>query len=377
MPWTLCLRTRHAQQSPTSRVVVAGRPDHAERQDLPRELPIHNAPELRADGCLARQSQASPKGNQRQKVVAADLLELDVGMAPEIGEMRDQVIVNLRARWRVTDNEGLTGDVRPRQVGLGCEGVAFGQDDKDMLEPELLCFASVPRTCSGDEGRVQFEVAHSSDMFGRVAVDQMDANLGVLSSKGAQQVEQETGSERGEDAELEDPFLRPSDRGNARDADVNLTQGMTGTRHELLPCDSQADAAVRSLEQRGAKIILEISDAPADRGFLNGQSCGRLAEAPVIGGGKEVSELPEPDGCSSPARRGKPRLGGVTRTALTVPVPSHVGSSRATTGDQTTRHQGDPMILRVQQGTVCHLAQVDPVCSHHPPHPLKVNVAQL
>ncbi|WP_169310821.1 hypothetical protein [Cereibacter changlensis] len=35
------------------------------------------------------------------------------------------------------------------------------------------------------------------------------------------------------------------------------------------------------------------------------------------------------------------------------------------------------MILRIQQGTVYHLAQLDPVCPHHPPYPLKVNVVQL
>ena len=152
---------------------------------------------------------------------------------------------------------------------------------------------------------------------------------------------------------------------------------MTGPRHELLSCDGQADAAMRSLEQRGTKVILEIPDTSADRGFLDGQGCCRLAEAAVIGGGKEVPELPEPDGCPSPAHWGKPRLGGVTRTALTVPVPSHVGSSGAATGDQTTRHEVDPMLLRVQQGTVYHLALHDPACPHNPRHPLKVNVVQL
>lgn len=78
-PRCLCRnRPRHAQQPSAGRVVVAGRPDHAERQDLSRELPIHNAPELRADGGLARQGQAPPKGNKRQEVVTTDLLELDV-----------------------------------------------------------------------------------------------------------------------------------------------------------------------------------------------------------------------------------------------------------------------------------------------------------
>lgn len=215
--------------------------------------------------------------------------------------MRDQVAVNFRTRWRVADDEALAGDVRPPEGGLGCERMSVGQNHKDMFEPELFCFTAVPVTCPGDEGGVQFEVAHGRDMFGRVAVDQMDPDLWVLSSKGAQQVEQKTGSKRGEDADLEDPFLRPSDRGNARDADVDLTQGMTGARHELLPCDSQADAAVRSLEQRGTKVILEIPDAPTDRGFLDRQGCGRLAEASVIGGGKKVPELPESDGSPSPA----------------------------------------------------------------------------
>ena len=35
------------------------------------------------------------------------------------------------------------------------------------------------------------------------------------------------------------------------------------------------------------------------------------------------------------------------------------------------------MMLRVQRGTVCSFAVVDPVCPHHPRHPLKVNVIQL
>jgi len=35
------------------------------------------------------------------------------------------------------------------------------------------------------------------------------------------------------------------------------------------------------------------------------------------------------------------------------------------------------MNLRGQQGTIYHLAQLDPVCPHHPRHPLKVNVIHL
>jgi hypothetical protein len=92
-------------------------------------------------------------------------------------------------------------------------------------------------------------------MFGRVAVDQMDPDLGVLPSEAAQQVEQETRSERGKDPDIEDPFLRPSDRGNARDADVDLTQGMTGARHEFLPSDGQANPAVRSSRSRMRRLI--------------------------------------------------------------------------------------------------------------------------
>lgn len=284
--------------------------------------------------------------------------------------MRDEVVVNFRTRWCVADDEALAGDVRPREGGFGYERVTVGQNHKDMFEPELLGFASVPGTCPGDEGRVQFEVANGRDMFGRVAVDQMYPDFGVLSSKGAQQVEQETGSKRGEDADLEDTLFRAPDRGDPRDADVDLTQGMTGSRHELLPCDSQANPAVRSLEQRGSKVILEIPNASADRGLLDGQGCCRLAETPVIGGGKKVPELPEPDGCPSPTRGGKPRLGGITRTALTVPVPSHVGSSRAATGDQTTRHESDLMIPRVQQATDSAVANL--VCSHSSWHPNKL-----
>lgn len=75
-------------------------------------MPIHNTPELCADSGLARQGKSPPKGDQRQEVVTADLLELDVGMAPEVGKMRDEVVVNLGARWRVADDEGLAGDVR-------------------------------------------------------------------------------------------------------------------------------------------------------------------------------------------------------------------------------------------------------------------------
>ena len=79
------------------------------------------------------------------------------------------------------------------------------------------------------------------------------------------------------------------------DANVDLTQGITGSRHELLPCNSQADAAVRSLEQRGSKVILKIPDAPAHSRLLNIQECRRLAKAPLLGSRDKVLDMAQPD----------------------------------------------------------------------------------
>jgi hypothetical protein len=61
--------------------------------------------------------------------------------------------------------------------------------------------------CSGDEGNVESKVADRRNVFGRVAIYQLDQDAGLVFVVGPQQVGKEARCERGKDADLDATIL--------------------------------------------------------------------------------------------------------------------------------------------------------------------------
>jgi hypothetical protein len=51
------------------------------------------------------------------------------------------------------------------------------------------------------------------------------------------------------------------------------------------------------VEKRGTELILKVTDATADRRFMNMQGPSRLAEAPVVGGRNKIAQMTELNNC--------------------------------------------------------------------------------
>ncbi len=81
------------------------RPDRAERQDFAGQRPVDHTWKARGRGRLAGQGETPVYGNQVHQIIPADTLTLDARMMAQLGEMLDQIVVNLGSGVGLTDDE--------------------------------------------------------------------------------------------------------------------------------------------------------------------------------------------------------------------------------------------------------------------------------
>jgi len=130
-------------------------------------------------------------------------------------------------------------------------------------------------------------------MLGRVAVDEVNPDIGVVPIVGPDQFGKKTGSQRRIDTHSYAPVLAASNGSDVPDAFADLSEHNSRAVKKTLPSDRQADATTMPLEKGCTEPIFKITDGTADRGLLNAQCCTGFAQAAILGGSHEVAEMAE------------------------------------------------------------------------------------
>lgn len=282
---------RQTQQPSACGVIVPGGPDHAERQHLTRELPIGDPRKLRDSRGLARQREAATYGNQGKDVVASDLLGVNLRMAAEVCKMCDQVVVDFLAWGNIAHDEPLRHQVRPSEFDLVCQGMIVGQHDEDPLAPQMLGLTAVPSLRACDKGDVEIQCPDGSDMFRRVALDRVDPDIWMEFAELPQQIEEEAGRKRREDADPDVSLFGPADRSDITGTGVDMPERLSRRSQKPLSPKRQANTARVALKQGRTKFIFHVPNAAADRRFLDVECSARLAEAAILSRRHEVPEM--------------------------------------------------------------------------------------
>ena len=228
-------RASHAQQPAACRIVVSRRPYHAERQHLSRQLPVSDSRKLRDGRGLTCQGEPTANRHQRQNVIPADLLGLDVRVVPEAREVRNQIIVDFLAWRNIADNEALARQIGPAKFGLVRQRMLFGQNDEDPLAPQMFRLTAIPGSRSRHECNVQIQLPDGGDVLGRISITDFHPDVRMKLPELAQEIEQKARCERRKYPDLETPLLNPADCRHLGRANVNLAKSTSGASEEFLP----------------------------------------------------------------------------------------------------------------------------------------------
>lgn len=119
---------------------------------------------------------------------------------------------------------------------------------------------------AGDKGGVDLQLADRCHVLGRIAVNQFDLDVFILTAVGREEITQEARRERGEYPDLDTPVFNAADRGDDLGASIDLLQALSNTNVELLAREREEYTAVMSLGgilrtgQHDGKLYLDLAD---------------------------------------------------------------------------------------------------------------------
>ena len=172
------------------------RPNRAERQNLLAEWAVDDAGKARRDSRFAGQREALTHGDEIHQIVSTDTAAFDVGVVPKVSEVLHQVVVDLRTRVGLTDDEVSVSQVRPRNLAISRQVVVVWQCYEDTLIPKMHQIASVRDRLTGQEGDIQLMPLNRGDVAGGPAFNQIGADGGVCRSIGAEEIGEKAGCKR-------------------------------------------------------------------------------------------------------------------------------------------------------------------------------------
>ena len=216
-------------------------------------------------------------------------------MVPEAREVRNQIIVDFLAWRNIADYEALARQIGPAKFGLVRQRMLFGQNDEDPLAPQMFRLTAIPGSRSRHECNVQIQLPDGGDVLGRISITDFHPDVRMKLPELAQEVEQKTRCERRKYPDLETPLLNPADCRHLARANVNLAKSTSGASEEFLAGDGQADPGRMTQEKRCAKLVLQIADLTADRGFVDGERDSSLAKTSMVRCREEASQLLQAD----------------------------------------------------------------------------------
>lgn len=174
------------------------RPDRAERQNLFAQWAVDDAGKARRDSRFAGQREALTHGDEIHEVVSTDTVAFDVGVVPKVSEVLHQVVVDLRTRISLTDDEVSVSQARPRNLAIPRQAVIVWQCYEDALIPKMRQIAPVRDRLTSQEGDIQVMSLDRGDVAGGPAFNQIGADGWVRRSIGSEEIGEKAGCKRRE-----------------------------------------------------------------------------------------------------------------------------------------------------------------------------------
>src|SRR5690606_1095820 len=121
--------------------------------------------------------------------------------------------------------------------------------------PQMLGLTAVPGLRACYKGNVEIQCPDGSDMLRRVSLDGIDPDIRMEFAELPQQVEQEAGRKRREDADPDVSLLGPADRSDFTGAGVDMPERLSRRSQKPLARKRQANSARVTLKQGRAEFI--------------------------------------------------------------------------------------------------------------------------
>ncbi len=172
------------------------RPNCTERQNLLAEWAVDDAGKARRDSRFAGQREALTQGDETHEVVSTDAVTFDVWVMSKVGEVLHQVIMDLRTRVGLADDEVSVSQVRPGNLEIPRQAVIVWQCYEDTLIPKMRQIALVRDRFTSQEGDIQVMPLDRGDVAGGPAFNQIGADGRVRRSIGAEEIGEKAGCKR-------------------------------------------------------------------------------------------------------------------------------------------------------------------------------------
>ncbi len=209
----------------------------------------------------------------------------------EFGEMLHQIVSDFRSRLRFADGELLVPKVTPRDFLSSGQFMSGRHHYINALVPQMRNVAAFSRRRAGQEGDIQSVLLDRRNMFGSVTFDIVDSHLGMIGTKGIQQLGDETGSHRGHQTDPDNARLTPSDGAGIKRSMGELVQRPACPSDEALTCNREPDATMSADEQGSANVVFQIADTTADSTRINAEMPGGAAYPAMFRRGDHVAQM--------------------------------------------------------------------------------------
>ena len=112
---------------------------------------------------------------------------------PQIGKTLQQIMVNFPSRRLLTDDKRMPNQVAPHQRGMWCQVMGGRKNRKELFGPQMLRLAAgvLPRAC--DEGNVDLMHSYCRDVFGWLAIVELNSDVFETRIVGVEKLVEEAG----------------------------------------------------------------------------------------------------------------------------------------------------------------------------------------
>jgi hypothetical protein len=155
--------------------------------------------------------------------------------------------------------------------------------------PQSCGFALGDDSIACDERDVQTPSSNGSDMLVATSVPDVDRDLGVSRRIATHDLAQETARKGSENSDSDDANLYSTGRACSSRRQFKLLDRWNSIAQETPSGVSQVCSSMASLEQRDAKLILEVADRPANTRLLYMERFSSPPETPALGSSNHVT----------------------------------------------------------------------------------------
>src|SRR5262249_10100418 len=240
-----------AQEPPKRGVVVVRRPHGAERQQLriACNRPENHFRKRGGSRGFAGKTQPKTQGNKVHQGIPPNIKTLHARVVPKISKTRDEIVMNLRSRLGLTEDELLVAQELPSDLVLCAESVPVRESNEHAFCPELRHLAIGHQGNAPDEGHIEPSLSNERDVLASRTLDDLYRDVGMIPDVSSHQLTYKSGGDRRKDADTQATICTPACSSSGLDRVVELVQRSSRLFEKLSASGGDPDPGMISLEQ--------------------------------------------------------------------------------------------------------------------------------